>query len=68
MIDREQLRDLVRGDRPGVLGTLTIGGHPGNYSLRKGLTGPCIVDRGTPAEMIEALGEILLDRKPSNEV
>lgn len=39
---------------PGVLGVLSIGGFPGHYSLKLGLTGPELAS-GSPAEILSAL-------------
>lgn len=64
MIDRDQLAKIKTTDKPGVVGTLTIGGFPGCYTLQPGLTGTPIVERGTRDEICEALREILLDEKP----
>lgn len=43
---------------PGVLGILSLGGYPGNYTLQAGLTGGVIV-KGTPEEILQTLSTIL---------
>jgi len=59
MINQDKIDELTSGDRPGVVGALTVGGFPGSYSLRLGLTGPEIA-AGEASEILRALGEILL--------
>lgn len=44
--------------REGILGVLTVGGSPGKYSLRKGLTGPEIAS-GSAEGILRALASEL---------
>jgi hypothetical protein len=58
MINRDFIDKANSNAKPGVFGVLSIGGFPGNYTLRAGLTGPTIA-KGTPSEIQEAIGLLL---------
>jgi len=58
MINQDFIDKHNSSPRPGVLGVISLGGSPGNYTLRAGITGPTIA-RGEPTDILAALGAIL---------
>lgn len=58
MIDQDWIKRHNEGEKPGVLGVISIGGYPGHYTLRAGVSGSVIAS-GSMGEIQSALGMIL---------
>jgi len=61
MINERYISEHNESNHPGVLGLISLGGFPGNYTLRAGITGPAIA-KGAPEEILKALGAILKEQ------
>ena len=60
MINERWISEHNDGDKPGVLGVISLGGYPGNYTLRAGITGT-IIAKGSFADITAALASVMKD-------